>query len=94
MKSIILAKVTNDGVKFTGKTVKRDGNYFEETVPCPKAKALVWLSNWAEYDLEKAKEYAKENNYLVYLIEYGDKMLDEAREKVLLDYEKGLIKLS
>lgn len=81
-KVIILAKVTNDGIRFTGKDIRPDGvNWIPETTSCAKPVALVWSRDMSRID--DAHAFAKKEGYSVFIMEDTEDVLNLARNKIL-----------
>lgn len=56
-KAIVLMWKENTGIRLTGRLIKRDGNWFEETEACEKGYACVFSRDLKE--LGRAEDYAK-----------------------------------
>ena len=78
MKIMILTKTEKTGIRFTGREIKRDGNYFPETEACNQAKAVVWSSD--ESLFPNGVKYAKENGYTARIMDDCDDVLSIARK--------------
>lgn len=90
MQTIVLARIENTGLKFTGKFIRPDGvNWREDYKLTPEPKALIWLNEGNESDLEKAKKFAKEENYSVFTFPTTEKdPLGLAKKQIM--QENGL----
>lgn len=66
MKTIVLARVEQTKLVETGRSVRRDGNYFPELALTGEAKACVWLNRGNDEDLAKARQFAATEGYTVF----------------------------
>ncbi len=64
------------------KHIRPDGvNWIPETECCPEATALLFSSDLN--DLDRAKEFAKTEDYTVYVMVDSDDVLTLARNKIM-----------
>jgi hypothetical protein len=95
LRTIVLAKVTNTGFRFTGDATKRDGNYFPEFVVHPEPKACVWLNQGSEQDLINAGKYAKENGFEVFTFCLNEPYpLRLAKNKIMKMFEQNRVEIT
>lgn len=89
--TIVLVRVTMDGVRETGKMERFDGvNWRPSVESCPKAEALVWVNEGVEEDLQKAADFAKAEGYTVRTFETAEaNPLGKARADALASREAG-----
>lgn len=59
MKTIVLAWTDEDGLQKTGRMVQRDLNWFPEIESVRQGKAVIWLNEGTDADVDKAVEFAR-----------------------------------
>lgn len=92
--AVILAKVTMDGFRLTGRYKDRL-QQVAETKAAPVAQALTWVIEPTEADMTRGKHFAEDNGYtLIHLTreEFDDFCLDKARARALAEFnaKKGI----
>jgi hypothetical protein len=73
----VLAWVEMDGIKQTGKMVRRDLNWFPETVAAMRGHACVWSRRFS--DVARGQEHAKAEGKTFLCLEDTDDVLNIAR---------------
>jgi len=72
--TIVLARLENTGTRKTGKLIRPDGvNWREELEVIPEPKALVWLNQGNEMDLNRARDHANHEGYSVFTFPMTEK---------------------
>lgn len=64
-QTIVLARCDMGALRDTGRTERRDGNYFPVFEAAKRAVACVWLNKGTAADLARAEAYAKAEGFTV-----------------------------